>query len=736
MKFRQFKLAKQFDAMDCGPACLRMIAKNLGLKYTLAYLRDISYINKNGVNMHGISCAAEKIGFRTLCVKVDRDLLAEEAPLPCILHWNQNHFVVLYKIVKNRYYIADPSIGKLSFYQEEFSQRWSSDSKEGIALLLEPTIQIFNQINSGTNKVGFNFILKYFTPYKFAIFQVLLSMLLASGLSLALPYLTKNMIDKGLVLKNTNFILLILLAQVFVFLGNLGISIVKSKLMLYVNGKVNMELVSDFLLKLMRLPIKYFDSKVVGDIRQRISDHSRVQTFFTSTALNIIFSVLNLVVFTVVLLNYSIKITLVFFVLSILSIFWNVIFLAQRKSLDYMNFEARSQSENILFEIVTGMQEIKLNNAESIKHIRWLDNQKKLFLINLKGQQISQWQQIGTQGINQSKNILISYLCAVAVVKNEISLGMMMSVSYIIGQLSEPIQSFREFIQLFQDATISLERLHEIHGRKDEDLELLSPSAVPVVSDNKINCSQTSGIQIQNLSFRYDGPGAPLVINNVSFVIPKGKTTAIVGTSGSGKTTLMKILLKYYQPTEGLILIDGENINSLNSSLWRSKCGVVMQDGYIFSDTIEGNISMDHKKVDINRFNNSIRIANITDFILNLPMGQEMMIGSSGSGISGGQKQRILIARALYKEPDYIFFDEATSSLDSNNEKQITTELQKYLNGKTAIIIAHRLSTVKNADQILVLEAGEIVESGTHSQLVKLKEKYFELIKNQLELAD
>lgn len=753
-----FPFYKQFDKMDCGPACLRMIAKYYGGDYALTYLREQSHITREGVSMLGISDAAETIGFRTLAVKVTAAILSGEAPLPCILHWNANHFVVLYKVKNDVYHIADPAYGKLKLEKEVFMKGWQGQSNNGIALLLEPTERFYTfEDKPGANeKKGFGFLMKYLRPYRKYVVQLFLSMLIGSLLALIFPFLTQALVDQGINHKNIGFVYLILISQLVLFVGSTAIEFIRGWVMLHMNSRINISIISDYLIKLMRLPIRFFDSKMIGDITTRISDHQRVQSFLTGPALSTLFSLVNLVIFVIILSVYSVKILAIFAIFSLCGVGWILLFLRHRKKLDYKRFQSMSDNQGVLFELISGMQEIKLNNCETTKRWGWERVQAKLFKLNIQGLALGQYQRMGSFVFNQLKNILISFVSAKEVINGSMTLGMMMSVSYIVGQLNSPIEQLLGFIQSAQDARISLDRLSEIHnkdeeddGNEEHDFSLLDidehgqMNYAEYLLDLKEEDAETGGrkrsmepgIRLNNVSFQYDGPNSAYALKDVSITIPKGKVTAIVGTSGSGKTTLMKMLLKFYKPAEGSIEVSGIDMQNISAKRWRHKCGVVSQEGFIFNDTIAGNISVSDEVTDHGRLRKAVNIANIREFIEELPLSYNTKIGSSGNGISTGQKQRLLIARAVYKDPDYLFFDEATNALDANNERIIMQNLQEFFHGKTVLVIAHRLSTVKNADQIIVLEKGEVVECGTHESLIAENGRYFELIKNQLELG-
>lgn len=751
-----FPFHKQYDSMDCGPTCLKMIAGFYGKNFSLEYLRSKSYLTRDGVSLLGISDAAEAIGFRTLAVKVTVEKLEQDAPLPCILHWNQNHFVVLYKVKRGRYYIADPGSGLFTLDRDTFLKSWQGKSTDGIALLLERTEKFYQVDGQQEQAKGFRFLFKYLRPYRSFVFQLLLSMLVGSAFSLIFPFLTQSLVDNGINNQNIHIVYLVLISQLALFAGGMAIELIRSWLMLHMNSRINVAIISDFLIKLMRLPIRFFDTKMIGDIKQRIGDHNRIQSFLTGTALSTLFSMLNLVIFTFVLATYSLKVLLVFSFFSLIGIAWIILFLKRRKEFDYIRFQRMSDHENVLVELISGMQEIKLNNCETIKRWKWERIQARLFHLNIKSLTLAQTQQVGSSFFNQLKNILISFFSATEVMQGNMTLGMMMSVSYIVGQLNSPVQSLLGFIQAAQDARISLNRLGEIHNREDEEkdsqqqLSLLSvgkeghmqyesfiANAAELEDVQGVQQTDASGadIVLENVSYQYHGPHSPYVLKDVSLHIPTGKITAIVGMSGSGKSTLMKLLLHFYEPVGGRITVGGTDLKNISPKAWRSKCGVVMQEGYIFNDSIADNIGVSDERPDHARLRYAVKTANIAEFIESLPMGYNTKIGAMGNGISVGQKQRLLIARAVYKNPAYLFFDEATSSLDANNERIIMENLQAFYQGKTVLVIAHRLSTVKNADQIIVLEHGRVVETGDHQSLVEQKGKYFELVRNQLELG-
>lgn len=725
--------------MDCGPTCLRMVAKFYGRTISLSKLRTLSETTREGSSLKNIADTAEKIGFRTLGVKVTFQKFAEEAPLPCIVYWQQKHFVVVYKIHtpksplkrgETKVYVSDPAHGLLTYTKDEFIKNWignnaNSNTEEGIALLLESTPKLKKaETDDIENHQGISFLFGYLSKYKKFIFQLTIGLLAGSLLQLIFPFLTQSIVDIGIQNRDINFIYLILIAQLFLFFGRISIELIRGWILLHLSTRINISLISDFFIKLMNLPIAFFDSKMTGDIMQRITDHQRIEHLLTNTSLNTLFSFVNLLVFGAVLAWYDLTIFGVFMLGSFLYFAWIVIFLKRRKDLDYKRFSQLSAEQTKVIELISGMQEIKLHNAEQQKRWSWEYLQAKLFKIRTKGLVLEQTQTIGSNSINEIKNIFITILSAKLVIDGQITLGMMMAISYIIGQLNAPIQQLINFIYAWQDAKIALERLSEIHGKEDEEISTEEKIIAIPINEN---------IELKNVSFRYPG-SSELVIKNLSLSIPSNKITAIVGASGSGKTTLMKILLKFYVSQEGEITIGKINLNNLKQRAWREKCGSVMQEGFIFNDSIANNIAIGEEHINKEKLLHAVEIANIKDFIENLPLAYNTKIGMSGVGMSTGQKQRLLIARAVYKNPDIIFFDEATSALDANNEKVIMENLNQFFKNKTAVVIAHRLSTVKNADQIVVLDKGKIIEKGTHEELIKLKGSYYNLVKNQLEL--
>jgi len=722
----------QPDSKDCGPMCLKIIAKHFKKTISLQKLRNLSETTREGSNLFCISEAAEKIGFHSLGVKISLETL-QEVPLPCILHWNKVHFVVLYKIKKQTYYISDPAHGLLKYNQQKFLKNWigsnaAEHTEEGIALLLETTPKFTdnNNFDEKDKDFGFSFLGKYVFKYKAFLWQLVIGLLAASLLQLIFPFLTQSVVDVGIKNQDIHFIYLILFAQLALFLGRTAIEIIRSWILLHLSTRINISLVSDFFIKLMSLPIAFFDTRMTGDILQRINDHRRIERILTTSSLNVLFSMVNLLVFSIVLAYYSLQIFSIFIIGSILYFAWIILFLKKRRDLDYKHFSQVSQEQSKVIELINGMQEIKLHNAEKQKRWGWEFVQARLFRISIKSLALEQYQSVGSGFINELKNILISILAAKFVIDGSITLGMMLAISYIVGQLNSPIAQLINFIREVQDAKISLERLSEIHNKEDEEQQ----------DEQKITeIPNDAGFELNKVSFRYIGSDQ-LVLKEMDVTIPANKVTAVVGVSGSGKTTLMKLLLKFYEPNTGQIKLGNFDLKNISQKAWRNQCGVVMQEGYIFNDTIANNIAVGVDYIDKKKLAHAVDVANIKSFIETLPLSYNTKIGMEGVGLSTGQKQRLLIARAVYKNPNFLFFDEATSALDANNEKEIMGKLNVFFKDKTVMVIAHRLSTVKNADQILVIDRGKIVEKGTHKDLVKLKGNYYKLVKNQLELGN
>lgn len=726
----RFPTYNQLYTKDCAPACLKIVAKHYRKEIGIDYLRELCETTRIGTNLENLSQAAEKIGFRTLGVKISLDQI-DTAPLPCILHWGKDHFVVLYKINKNKYFISDPSAGLVSFTQRQFIENWigkqtGTKINQGIALLLEITPRFNNEnLQSDSIKLPFSYFVAYLKNHKSFVRQLLIGLFLSSLVQFLFPFLTQSIIDVGIVNQDIDFIYLILFAQLFLYIGKLSISMLRDWILLHIGTRIKVTLISNFIIKLMELPISFFDSKLTGDILQRIEDNEKIRVLLTSSSLNLVFSLFNLVVFGIIIALYNTSIFFVFLIGTVCCFLWFAVFLKKRAQIDIELFKESTNDNYKVLELINGMQEIKLNNAERRKRWNWEAIQVKLYNLDLKSLSISQYQTHGTDFINEVTNIIITIMAANLVIKGTITLGMLLAIMYILGQLNLPIRLLLQFIRELQDANLSYQRLSEITVKEtDEITEKIH------IEDIK----NKGSIHINDLNFRYLGTDK-LCLKNISFDIPEHKVTALVGKSGSGKTTLLKLLLKFYQPNSGTIKIGNVNLKKISNNSWRNYCGVVMQEGFIFDDTLRNNICLSDSFLDKKRFNTAVEIANLTQLINELPKGYNTPIGNKGIGLSTGEKQRILIARAIYKNSDLLLFDEATSALDTENEKIIINNLDRYYNTRTSLIIAHRLSTVKNADQIIVLDKGEIVEKGTHDELIKRKGVYFNLVRNQLELG-
>ncbi len=726
-----FPFIQQADAMDCGPSCLKMVSAYYGRSISIDKLREYSYITREGVSFLGLSEAAEKIGFRTIGVRIPFDKLSKESPLPCIVHWRQKHFIVVYKIKSDKVFIADPALGRITISRQEFEKDWASTSlegeKQGLVLILQPTPEFYDSDDDKSEKHGFKFLYKYIKIYRKYFFQLILGLLIGSFIQLILPFLTQSIIDIGINTSDIGFIYVILFAQLALIIGRMSVDFIRSWLLLHIGTRVNISVVSGFLTKLMSLPVSFFDTKLTGDLLQRIEDNNRIESFMTTSTLNVLFSFFNIIIFSIVLAIYDYRILLLFVTGTLLYIIWVSVFMKSRARLDHKRFSQQSATNSKLIEIINGMQEIKLTQSEMSKRWDWENLQALLFKTKVKSLSLFQYQQAGGKFILEVSNLLITVIAATAVINGDITLGMMLAVQFIIGQLNMPVGQIISFFRTAQDARMSLNRLAEVHTRDEEESDL----------DMKVrNLPAEKDIYINNLSFQYEGPRSPMVLKDINMHIPHHKVTAIVGPSGSGKTTLLKMILGFYKPVTGEILIGDTMLSNLSLKLWRKKCGVVMQDGFIFPDSIAYNIAPGIETIDQEKLIKSVDVANIRKFLESLPLGYNSKIGVDGKGLSQGQKQRILIARSVYKDPEFLFFDEATNSLDANNEKLINDNLIRFYRGKTVLIVAHRLSTVKNADNIIVLDEGRIVETGSHDQLISLKGHYYNLVKNQLELGN
>lgn len=729
---KAIKWVKQHDSMQFGVACLSMICRHYGKEYSLEYLDGFCHANVSGVSMLGIADGAACVGLQTMTAAAASHELGD-IKLPCILHWNQEHFVVLYEISKNgkRYKVADPGKGLITYTKKEFESHWLSSMTDGepsgIVMQLTPTEEFYKHDYEKTEeKRSFRFLFGYLKQYRRYFTQIILGLALGCVLQLLMPFLTQAIVDLGIKHKDIGFIWLILLGELMIVIGRTATDFIRRWLLLHISMRINISLVSDFFIKLLKLPMSFFDTKLMGDLLQRIGDHTRVQNFLTGQVLNVVFTFLSFIIFGIVLFVYDSFIFGIFAIGSVCYGMWIISFLRKRKVLDYELFEQQARNQNKTYQLITSMQEIKLQDCEQRRRWEWEDTQADLFTVQMKSLKLQQTQEAGSIFINEVKNIIITVLAATAVINGQMTLGAMLAVQYIIGQLNSPVEQFMQFIYSLQDVKISLERINEIHEGKNEETK----------GNQTTEFKSDKSICIENVDFKYDPHALRKTIEDVSFDIPEGKVTAIVGASGSGKTTLIKLMLGYYPVVSGSISIAGRNINEYNLKWWRRHCGVVMQDGVIFSESIARNIAVDDGGIDVERLEKAARIANIHDYVMGLPLKYNTLIGRDGVGLSQGQKQRILIARAVYKNPDFIFLDEATNALDAKNERAIVENLDEFYKGRTVVVVAHRLSTVKNADQIIVLDGGHVVETGNHSTLIEKKGTYYNLVKNQLELGN
>jgi len=714
--------------MDCGPTCLKIVSKYYGKSFSLYQLRQYCFITKQGVSFAGLKEASEKLGFKALLVEIKFDVLQHKVPLPCILHWNKKHFVVLYDVNEKGIYIADPAIGKIKYSKEEFLKYWqlAPGKSIGRAILLESTPKLYDQSTIPEPTINLTSLWHYVKSHKKKLALILITLLLGSAFTLVLPFLTQQIVDRGINEKDISYIKLIVLAQLGLVIGRIFMDVIRARLLFHLGTQISIKALTSFLAKLMQLPLTFFDTRNVGDNMQRMQDNQKIEQFLTSSLINILLSVISIIVFGSVLIYYSLSIFTVFLIGSALILIWTFLHASQRKILDYKTFRQSSESQSMLIETISAMQEIKLTECEKQKLYQFEGLQENSYRTKLESLKLDQRLQTGTQILNELKNIFIIYIAASQVISGELSMGMMLSISYIAGQLNAPILQFSEFIRTAQNASFSLKRMNEVHIEQNEDASI----------KKQINFNPKGlSIFIDKISFQYGNSGSPFVFRNLSLEIPAGKITAIVGMSGSGKTTLIKLLLKFYYSSEGNIFLGKENFSNIHASQWRKKCGVVMQDGFIFADTIANNISVGHEFIDAEQLSYAAKMANIHAFIEELPFGFDTMIGKDGHGLSEGQIQRILIARLIYRNPEYIFLDEATNSLDANNEKAILENLKDFFIGKTVLVVAHRLSTVKSADKIVVLDKGIILEQGNHSELIANKGAYYHLIRNQLELG-
>lgn len=734
MSFTSFPIDRQLDMMDCGPASLKMVTKYYGKYYSLQYLRDLCGNTREGVSLAGISHGAETIGLRSLAAHCSLQDIVEKVPLPVIIHWDNSHFVVLYNVKQKRngnlkFYIADPAKGHISYDQSEFEEKWikkNENKTSGVALILEPQAD-FKQRQAGEKAERgrhLENIMGYFIPYKKSFYYLGTVMLLITAMQAVLPFISKAVIDVGIQTQDVSFINIVLIANLALIVSITLSSAVRDWILQHMSSRINIALISDYLIKLMKLPVSFFENKMLGDILQRANDHERIRSFIMNNSLNLVFSTLTFLIFSIILLMYNTTIFYIFIVGSTLYILWVMGFLKLRKKLDWDYFELTAKNQSYWVETINGIQDIKINNYEQAKRWKWEGIQARLFKVNLRMLGINNVQNLGASFIDSVKNLLITFFCAKAVIAGEITFGVMISTQFMIGMLNGPVQQLISFMVSFQFAQISFLRLNEIQMLKDEDED---------TGNNDIALTGKKDIVVKNVSFHYTQV-SPLILQNIHLIIPEGKVTAIVGDSGSGKSTLLKLLLRLYKPSHGEILIGGMNINNIGLRQWREKCGAVMQDGKIFNDTILNNIVLDDEKLDNEKLRKAVAAANIGYEIEQLPLGYQTKMGEDGRGLSGGQKQRVLIARALYKNPDILFFDEATNALDSINEQKITSALGEVFQGKTVIVVAHRLSTIRRADQIVVMKDGHVVETGNHNTLMERRGRYFQLVESQSEV--
>lgn len=726
MIFKRFPTEYQMDAKDCGPASLKMVAKYFGRYYSLQYLRDKCGITKEGVSLLGISAAAESIGLHTAAFKCTIDDVIMKVPFPAIAFWNENHFVVVYHADKKHVWVSDPVKGHVKYSRQEFIVGWYLKNEDkGVLLALEPTADFnLSKQEKEQEKNSLQSMLRYFMPYKKQFALIFFVMFVVTLLQGVLPFISKAVIDVGINTSDVKFINMVLVGNICILLSVMVFNVVRDWILMHITARVNISLISDYLVKLMKLPVTFFENKLLGDILQRAQDHERIRSFIMNNSLSLIFSVFTFVIFSIILLIYNSVIFYIFTAGSVLYIVWVLLFLSIRKKLDWQYFELVSKNQSYWVETVSAIQDIKIYNYERSRRWKWEEIQARLYHVNKRVLAVTNLQNLGAQFIENIKNMAITFFCAMSVISGDITFGVMISTQFIIGMLNSPLVQFIHFIVSAQYAKISFLRMNEIRHLEDED-ELLSVGTTTILPENK-------SLILKKVMFQY-APHLPMVLTNINLYIPENKVTAIVGSSGCGKSTLLKLLVRLYKPSYGTINMGGMNVTALNLRVWRDMCGVVMQDGKVFNDTVKNNIVLDDENVDEEQLVKCCQIAQIKEEIDQMPRGFDTEIGEQGRGLSGGQKQRLLIARALYRNPKYLFMDEATNALDTVNEQKIVQALKRAFKNRTAVIIAHRISTIRNADQIVVMDKGQIVEIGTHEILMGKQGVYFTLVSSQNE---
>lgn len=725
LKRKRFPISYQLDTMDCGPSCLEMLARYHGRKVSKQLVRSLCQQDRQGTSLAGLARASEALGFRTLSVKVSFDDLKQKAPLPCIAFWPHGHFVVIRRIRGNSVDLADPGAGLTTYTRAEFETCWLDPDQQnwGVILLLEPTRQLLRVESKPSSTTFFDLSWPLWRDVRRHLWPLGIGVTVVLFVQLILPFLSAAVVDAGVLNRNLNLVFVILLAQLVLVFSRISVTLLQECLLAYVGVRIDMRLVSQFLMKLTRLPLSFFDGKLIGDLFQRINDHKSLQQLLTGTLWQVLLATLTLIVFGAALAVFQPLLFAVYLVGSLMYVGYIVLFIKRQRQLNFKTFHLSAQKQGIVIEFLAGMQEIKLNNAEQQRRWQWEAAQHAIGKVQVKSQMLSHFQGSGGLAINEIKNLVLTLLVAQAVINAEMSIGTMVAVQYVIGQLSWPLNQIATLIGQSHEAALSYQRAKEIHQISDEE-----DASAGVRPDER------SDIEFRNVSFAYGGTSRKTLFQNLSFKIPAGKTTAIVGRSGSGKTTLLRLILKFYAPDDGQILLGSGNLNDVSHRQWRDLCGIVMQDGYIFSDTVARNIAVADEMVDMKRVAEVARLAEIDQFVESLPLNYETRIGRDGVGISRGQSQRILIARALYKDPKYMFFDEATSALDAETESVIVDRLRNVMRGKTAVVIAHRMSTVRHADQIILVDGGKVVEVGTHEELVDHRGSYYSLVRNQLDL--